>query len=196
MKKQILVVAFLAMATATVQAQGFRAGIKAGANMTQVTGKSFKEEFDLGYQAGIFTEIDFNKKWGIQPEVLWSQSATKRSTGFNTIYNNILNPAADQNIKLNYLSIPVLVRYNVGKLVSLNVGPQFGILIDQDKNFLQNGEKAFKEGDFSMLAGLQLNLKTLRIYGRYNIGLTNLNDIDEQEKWKSQQIQLGLGLRF
>ncbi len=196
MKKQIMLMAAVLTLAITAQAQGFRAGIKAGANLTKVTGKSFEEEFDLSYQAGIFTEIDFNKKWGIQPEFLWSQASTKRTSGFNTIYNNILNPAADQNIKLNYLSIPVLVRYNLGKLVSLNVGPQFGILIDQDKNLLQNGEKAFKEGDFSMLAGLQLNLKTLRIYGRYNIGLTNINDIDNQEKWKNQQLQVGLGLRF
>ena len=158
MKKHFLLsAAFIALAIAA-QAQGIRVGVKAGANLTKVTGKSFDEAFDLSYQGGIFTEIDFNKKWGIQPEVLWSQTSTTRSTGFNSIYNNILNPSSNQNIKLNYLAIPVLLRYNVGKMVSLNVGPQFGILIDQDKNLLQNGEKAFKEGDFSMLAGLQLNI--------------------------------------
>jgi len=43
---------------------------------------------------------------------------------------------------------------------------------------------------------LQFNLGSLRIYGRYNIGLSNLNDIDNTEQWKSQQIQVGLGLKI
>ena len=47
-----------------------------------------------------------------------------------------------------------------------------------------------------MVAGLQLNLGTLRVYGRYNIGLTNLNDIDNKEQWKSQQIQVGIGFKI
>ena len=47
-----------------------------------------------------------------------------------------------------------------------------------------------------MVAGLQINLKTIRLYGRYNIGLKNINQIDQQDKWTSQQIQLGVGLRL
>jgi hypothetical protein len=47
-----------------------------------------------------------------------------------------------------------------------------------------------------MIGGLQLNLSRLRVYGRYNIGLTNINDIDEKDKWKNQQIQLGLGVKL
>ncbi|MFY7900037.1 MAG: hypothetical protein ACOVNY_07620, partial [Chitinophagaceae bacterium] len=84
----------------------------------------------------------------------------------------------------------------IGNLVTLNLGPQFGILINQDKSLVRNGEEAFKNGDFSMVGGVQLNFKVLRVYGRYNIGLSNLNDIDNQEKWKTQQLQLGLGLKF
>lgn len=88
------------------------------------------------------------------------------------------------------------MRYSVAGILTLNVGPQFGILLNQDKTLLQNGESAFKSGDFSMVAGGQLNFKFLRIYGRYNIGLQNINDIDNKDKWTNQQIQLGLGLRF
>jgi hypothetical protein len=61
---------------------------------------------------------------------------------------------------------------------------------------LQNGKSAFKSGDFAMVAGAQVNLKMLRIYGRYNIGLQNINDIDQKDKWTNQQIQLGLGVRL
>jgi len=68
--------------------------------------------------------------------------------------------------------------------------------MDQDKNFLENGRDAFKDGDFSMLAGAQINLGTLRLTGRYIVGLNNINDIDNQDKWKNQAIQLSVGLAF
>jgi len=193
MKK--LLIALLVLGTATAsQAQGVRIGAKLGANMNKVTGKSFKEAYDLSYHAGGFLEIDFSKKLGIQPEVYFNQATTTRSTQFSTIYS--ANPNANTNIKLNYLSIPILLRYNIGNILTLNAGPQFSILMSNDKTLLQNGSNAFKNGDFSMAAGAQLNLKMLRIYGRYNIGLSNINDIDDKDKWKSQQLQLGLGLRL
>jgi hypothetical protein len=44
-----------------------------------------------------------------------------------------------------------------------------------------------------MLGGLQLNISKLKIYGRYAVGLSNINDIDNQDKWKNQTIQLGVG---
>lgn len=196
MKNFILTTTAIIMLAASGYAQGFGFGLKAGANLTKVSGKSFSEEFDLGYQLGAFTEIDFTKNLGIQPELLYSQVNTKRSSGFNSIYNNLAEPNGSSNIELSYLSIPILLRYNIGKVLTLNVGPEFSILVDHDENLFANGRDAFKKGDFSMVGGVGLNLSKLRVYGRYNIGLTNINDIDEQDKWKNQQLQLGLGLRF
>jgi len=66
--------------------------------------------------------------------------------------------------------------------------------MDQSKNFLQNGGDAFSKGDFSMIGGAQLRLSKLYLSGRYVIGLANINDIDDKDKWKSQVIQLSVGL--
>jgi hypothetical protein len=55
-------------------------------------------------------------------------------------------------------------------------------------------QSAFKSGDFSMLAGVQLKVLAFRIYGRYAIGLTNINEIPNQDAWKSRTLQLGIGL--
>lgn len=188
--KKIIVSSFAMLLFAFgANAQGFRAGIKAGGNLTKISGQSFDQGFNLAYQVGGFIEIDFNKKFGIQPEVLWSQSSSRTTT-----FSSIFKPS--QDVKLNYLSIPILLRYNVGKLVTLNLGPQFGILLNQDNTLVQNGQNAFKNGDFSMVGGIQLNFDVLRVYGRYAVGLNNLNDVSSQDKWTSQQIQLGLGFRF
>jgi hypothetical protein len=196
MKRLLLAfTAIVAFSVASYSQGGFKLGVKLGTNLNKIQGQSFDQGFDVAYHLGGFAEIDFNKKWGIQPELLWSQTVGRRSD-FDNIYSDVVNPAGAEKVKLNYLSIPVLLRYNVGSILTLNAGPQFGILIKDDKTLLQNGESAFKDGDFALALGGQLNFSFLRIYGRYNIGLRNINDIDDQEKWTNQQIQLGLGLRF
>lgn len=194
--KKILMAFGLTMFLLNAQAQNFQIGIKAGANLTKVTGKSFNEEFDLGYQAGFWSDIKLSKDFGIQPEVLFTQSGTTRSSGFASIYNTLLAPGAVNNIKLNYLTIPLLLRYSVTKNLALHVGPQYNILMDNGQTLLQNGQSAFKSGDFSMVAGIKLKLLILNVYGRYNIGLTNINDIDNKDKWTSQQLQIGLNFNL
>ena len=197
MKKLFALVIILVLSYTSIQAQGIRLGVKAGANLNKISGQSFSDEFTLAYHVGAFVELDFNKKWGIQPEIFWSQSSAK-PTSFQTIYSgSYVAPTFDpQNpIRLNYLSIPLLLRYNLG-LISLLAGPQYSILMNTDKTILQNGQSAFSNGDFAMVAGAQINLKVLRLYGRYNIGLSNINDISNKDKWTNQQIQLGVGLRF
>jgi hypothetical protein len=186
----------------TTQAQSFKLGVKVGGNMNKIEGQSFNDGFKFAYHAGAFAEINFNKKWGIQPEVLWNQMGGVPSN-FQTVYGTATNVSisslfsGDNVFRLDYLSIPILLRYTtVGGIFTFNVGPQFGIVLQQDKTLIQNGQDAFKSGDFSMVAGLQLNLLMLRIYGRYNIGLTNINNIDKSDKWTSQQLQVGLGIKL
>ena len=201
MKKLVLVVMILIGISSISNAQGIRLGIKAGANLNQISGQSFNDGFNLSYHAGGFMELDLNKVWGIQPEVLWSQTGGKPSS-FKSIYGSTssitINSTLDagKQIKLDYLSIPILLRVNVTNMFSLLAGPQYSILINKDNTLLQNGQSAFKSGDFAMVAGAQINLKMLRIYGRYNIGLSNINDIDNKDKWTNQQIQAGIGFRL
>ncbi len=194
MKKILFpVLAMLFFVTAS-SAQTFHLGAKAGANLGKINGKSFDDGFDLGYQLGAFMELDFSKTLGIQPELLFSQSNTRVDSGFSAIYGNIDNAVFGEKVALNYLSIPVLLRINASKLLTLHVGPQFSVITNKDNTLLANSKAAFKGGDLAAVLGAQINLGGLRVYGRYNIGLSNLNDIDDQNKWRSQQVQLGLGL--
>jgi hypothetical protein len=173
----------------------FHIGLKGGANVTKIEGRSFKDEFKYGYHLGGFAEIGLGGKIGIQPEVLFNQYATTVDSSYKEIYENVFNPAYQRNVKLNYLSIPILLNYKLlGNFLTLQAGPQFGILLDNNKTLLQNGGNAFKSGDFSMVGGAQVNLAAFRISGRYMVGLNNLNDIDDRDKWKNQGFQLSVGL--
>jgi hypothetical protein len=171
----------------------FNLGVKGGANISKIEGRSFKEEFRYGYHLGGFVEVGLGGRLGLQPEVLFNQYSTKVDSNFRAIYQNAFSSATNRSVKLNYLSIPVLLNYKLGNVLALQAGPQFGILLDQDKNLLENGQQAFKSGDFSLVGGAQIKLTKLRISGRYGVGLSNLNDIDNRDKWKSQVVQLSLG---
>ena len=192
MKSLLLTIALFISCLSFTNAQSIHAGLKVGSNINKISGQSFKDEFTYGYHAGAFLQVGLGSKWTIQPEILYNQVNTDTSNRFSELYKLSVNKIS--NIKLSYLSIPVLLNYNLGNNFALQAGPQFGILLDQNRDLLQNGKDAFSKGDFSMLAGVQIKLSSLRIYGRYVIGLNNLNDIDNQDKWKSQSIQLGLGL--
>jgi hypothetical protein len=172
----------------------FHIGFKGGTNITKVDGYSFKDKFNYGYHIGGFAEIGLGEKIGIQPEVLFNQYATTLDSNYNNIYDNVFT-SGQSKVKLNYLSVPVLLNYKlIGNFLSLQAGPQFSILMKQDKSLLQNGAEAFKKGDFSMLGGVQLKLSAIRISGRYAIGLNNINDIGNKDEWKSQGFQVSLGL--
>ena len=174
----------------------FHIGIKAGTNMTKVDGKSFKQEFKYGYHLGAFAEIGLSNKFFLQPEVLFNQYSTTVDSNFSHIYEGIVSSSSQRNIKLNYLTVPILLNYKLLGPISIQAGPQFGVLIDQSKTLLQNGGQAFKNGDFSLLAGVQVKLAMLRVTGRYAVGLNNINDIDDKDKWKNQNLQLSVGLAF
>jgi hypothetical protein len=193
MKAKFLLPLLAAMFVSSVSMAQFHIGFKGGANITKVDGKSFKDKFTYGYSLGAFAEIGLGEKWGIQPEVLFNQYSSTVDSNYRHIYQNVFS--SDQSkVKLNYLSIPILLNYNlIGKVLSLQAGPQFSILIDQSKTLLQNGGKAFSSGDFAMLGGVQLKLSAVRVSGRYVVGLNNINDIDNKDKWKNQGFQVAVG---
>jgi hypothetical protein len=190
MKTKLLTLAIFCITASAVHAQKIHVGIKGGANINKLTGKSFDDQFSFGYHVGGFVSVGLGKKFAIQPEVLFNQINVDTSSSYSTVYQ--FNKV--DKVQLKYMSIPILLNYKPIKFLTLQAGPQFGILTNKSKTLMQNGQEAFKSGDFSMVGGAQVNISHLNIYARYAVGLSNLNDIDNKEKWKSQSIQIGVGL--
>lgn len=193
MKTKFVTILLASLILGTAQAQ-FRLGAKAGANIVKVDGVSFKNQFRYGYLLGGFAEIFLSpdKKISLQPEVVFNQYSTTLDSSYKSIYQGIIN-SSQSKVKLNYLAIPLLLNYRILGPLYIQAGPQFSILMDQDKNFLTNTGNAFKKGDFALVGGAQLRITKLYLSGRYAVGLNNINDIDNRDKWKSQAIQLSVG---
>jgi hypothetical protein len=184
MKNSVLLLSVLVLFSCPcIQAQGLHLGIKAGLDRSEITGSYFPKGLKNGFMAGAFAEVNFTPKWGVQPEVLYSQVNT--------------NSTNNQSIKIQYLNIPVLLTYKLPiPILSLQLGPQFGTLLNKNDNLTTSGKNAFTSGDFSMVAGVQVNVLKFKGGLRYEYGFTNINNLSGSESWKTRTIQLYVGLRL
>jgi hypothetical protein len=192
MYKKITFFALLVICSNFVLAQEFELGIKGGADVQKISGFSFKEKFAYGYHLGAFAEIKLSKTFSIQPEFYYSAATMNKGNSFDTLYTSI-DP---KKIKFGYMNIPILINIKLSDKVKLQVGPRYGILSSTNLSMKADAKKAFKSGDFSLVSGLQFNFSKIRVYARYQIGLTNMNQISDKENWKSQSIHIGIGLKI
>lgn len=195
MKRAVLLLATVLLATATINAQHLRLGLKAGMNFSSNSGEGMNTSMQQGLDVGAFAEVGLGKKWDFQPEIYYSHREPKRADNFKVYYNEEALSGSNTDIKLNYISVPLLVKYHVSSVISVEAGPQYNILFFEDDNLLKNDKDAFKKSDIGIAAGATLLLDKFRIYGRYTQGLTNGNDTGNKNgyKWKSHQLQLGVG---
>lgn len=177
----------------------YHLGIKGGLNMFQVNGSQFSKGYQPGYDAGLFAEINFTPEWGIQPEILYSQTNYKTGSNFSDKYVNGVN-----NLKgtMNYLNIPILITYTTTlKWLSVQAGPQYGVMLNNDKSAVQNTSTVFKNGDFSFVFGAQVNRNRIKAGLRYVVGVTDLNSLSKSytynlATWTNNGFQLYAGFRI
>ena len=176
----------------------FRIGAKGGVNVNKITGSSYKQGFNYNYQFGGFLQFNFSNRFGLQPEVNFVQTSSEFSDDASDIYNDLFRDGSQKKSKMNYLEIPVLLNINIGptKMVKLQLGPSYGALVTQVTDSLKSSGKLFKNNDWSAIVGLWLQLPLINFGARYKIGFTNLNAIDNRQTWKSESIQVFVGLTF
>ena len=171
-------------------------GVKAALNLSGVQGNGMKTSVVAGGELGVFAGYDLSSKWGLQLEGIAAQNTVKRGDDFLTYYNVDGFSASSDNAKLTYLNIPLLVRYHLSDEWSFVVGPQVGFLLNDNENYLNYNRRAFKTSEVSGLAGVEFNISNVALFGRYNLGITNINDIDSRYTWYSRHIQLGVAVRI
>ena len=194
--KVFLSVIVLGISALSMQAQdesGF--GIKGGLNLTNINVDDPEASYDsrTGFHAGLFLRGKFNKV-GIQPEVLLF---TQRAVGN---YGSL----GDVEDSFTYLSIPLIFKfYPVGGL-NLQVGPQFGFLLDGERKFenalgtfKQDIKESYEKSDISVSLGAGYDFGFgLGLDFRYNIGVKDINNEADGETAKSRVFLISLGWNF
>ncbi len=191
--KKILFLIILFFSLDTHAQEKFGLGIKVGQNLSSVNSVAV-DRHSASYHGGVTMQLGLTKKISLVPEVLLSQTklATNPSIG-DVLNDNLLKP---ETYHLNYLLLPLMLQIKPFQGLLLQAGPQYGILLDQKKDGIENAQLAFKQGEFSLVGGAKVNLGGFFVYGRYVIGLQNINESQDQEKWKTTQWQLGIGMNL
>lgn len=170
-------------------------GIKGGVNLTtlNIDDPELSYKSRTGYHAGAFLRARFDKV-GIQPELLlFTQNGDIESSIFGTAQE-----------RFTYLSIPVMLKfYPVGGF-NIQLGPQFGFLLDGEreyKTFLGSGTQDitefYKESDVSVSLGGGYDFDFgLGLDVRYNIGVKDINNAANGEEARSRIFLVSLGWNF
>lgn len=176
-----------------------RFGFKGTVNINKLDGTPFKDKFSYNYQLGGFIQWNFSYKLGLQPEINFAQSSSEITNDNTVIYDDIFLDGDQKKARLDYLKIPILLNIDIGpsQKVKLQLGPQWAQLINSKVDSLKNPRlDIFKKGDFSLLGGIWFQLPAVHIGARYEIGLSNINNVTDKDKWKSQALQLFAGITF
>lgn len=181
MKKVLLSLLLLlsvAVTSATAQMNQPQIGLRVGGNLAQLRGESsFGDDATdrkLGFTVGTFAEMPLTGSFSLQPELLYTQKGgTEEDVDFN----------------LDYLELPVLVKYNLpveGRLVpSLYAGPYAAYTLR--RSFKSEGvsidaDEFFKSVDYGATFGVDFGYRFARRAAtlglRYDLGLANIFDDD------------------
>lgn len=159
--------------------QGLDLGVKAGVNFANITDASGLNN-RTGFVAGVFVGGKLSEKVGLQGDVLYSQQGAELDLG---------------DFNLNYINIPVVVKYYLFKGLNAQIGPQFGLLIDDETRTVVGeviNDIAVNNFDFSGVLGLGFELPLgLRFEGRYVFGLS---DVAKSFDSRNSVVTLSVGL--
>jgi len=147
-----LVVASFAAAPAA-HAQGIRLGVKAGANLSNLSGDLTEEDRfknKVGFHGGVMLNVGLvaDGFLSIQPEVLYSQKGFKYADNEFTVGSDRIKYEGDRTY--NYIDVPVLLKVKAGGLY-LEAGPQYSYLlkVKDESSISRNGNT------FSSVSGTQ-----------------------------------------
>jgi len=196
MKKVILLVISLISITAFSQeevksASDAKFGIKGGLNYTTVTKGDFEEGLDprTSFHIGFVGEIPLvGKSLALQPEILYSRQGFENNFVF-------LGTNYKDEYQVDYINVPILLKLYAGNVLSFEVGPQFGLKINE-KVVSNNSEVErddINEFDTALAGGVTLNFNEFFLTGRYTY---SLNEIIEDSNSKNSVFQIGAGFRF
>jgi len=190
MKKILSLFTLLSLICVGVYAQGISGGLKFGLNLANTTvsaeGLTTSPSFRPTIHAGGYLTAMLSEKFGIQPEVLYSGMGYKQGEAV---------------FKANYITLPVLVRYNFTNIFSIHAGPQIGFLMSAKADYGQGDEEDLKDSvkgtDIGIAAGLGVDLPMGLNFGfRFVKGMTNINEESDDYKYKNYALQFSVGYKL
>lgn len=177
-------------------------GVKGGVNFATVTGgENFNTpDSRTSFHVGLVGEMPVADIFSLQLEALYS------GQGFQTDIRGTDGDKAEW--QLDYINVPVLAKFYIVKGLSVEAGPQFSFLVNEEFDYNPNSgdgdidpnNSAFdaKNFEFGVAGGLTFQTEFgLFATGRYNYGFT---EIFKKESGfgdaHNSVFQIGVGYKF
>jgi hypothetical protein len=165
-------------------AQNVNFGLKTGFNISNFTGGDAARNNLLGFHVGGFAEIKLNEKFSLQPELLYSTQGSEA--------NDLVE------VKVDYLAIPLMVKYYLSENFSIDAGPQASFLLNDKAEFKDTSipivDTDAASFDFGLNVGVGYNFSShLFAQARYNYGITTVGDNPDI---RNSVFQMSLGYKF
>ena len=194
MKKTLLIIALTILAITTVKSQEkIQFGVKGGINFTNMTSNFlYNEDYKTGFHVGALVEIPFGNKFSIQPEILYATYGTK-----GEVVLTGLNGPISGDYYLDYIQVPLLAKIYVLERISIEIGPSFNFLVNDDEKRGNLSLSDFGDSfEFGGVLGVSYKLKS-DFFGsvRYTNGFTDVIE-DEYQEAKNYGFLIGIGYLF
>ena len=204
MKKIVIAFVCMVMAAGVAMAQpekSFTFGPKIGVDYTHFWGKNCEHGGQLNYQGGVFFEYVVANRFAIAPEVVFAAQGGKYKNEMFGIKHTFTE-------HVNYINVPVMLKYYVTPSLSIDFGPQVGFNIyskftDELDDGTHKGKTvtdqkdATKSVDFGVALGLTYDIaKDVFVQGRYTMGMTSVFKTGEYNEAKNGNAQIAIGYRF
>ncbi len=186
MNKKILIVVAFIIGLGTITAQESRYGMRIGANLSSINSDDLIDELDdsrIGIAVGFFADYVLKDKFRLQPELQFSAQGNK-----------------EEEVQVNYLQLPIVVKYEFSDWFNVHLGPQVGLKIWEWEDNTQ-AEADFSTFDFSALIGIGGNITdNFFVDLRYAFGITNVFEESDGAQidldGNNSTIQLSVGYRL
>jgi outer membrane protein OmpA-like peptidoglycan-associated protein len=168
-------------------------GLLGAANFTKfriADNDNFDYNYKFGWGAGGWLNIPLNKGISIEPQVIYNSYA----------YNTDAATAFLRDVTATYISVPVLLKFHVGKNFAITAGPQFDFLAGfEDKNN-NNTKSDLTSTSIAGNIGFEVFPHGRVVpFARYIHGFTNMDNTDNPNtvgKYYNTNFQVGLKLRL
>lgn len=177
MKKTLLFLAFI-IVTSISFAQNASYGVRIGLNISNLDFEpdpAFDNQHRNGFAIGFFGEYDLSASLAIAPEVQFSAEGAK-----------------EQEIRIDYIQAPILIKYRIGDRLIVGAGPMVGVKVHEY-------DDGFKNFAFSGAGGLEFMITDeIFVDARYYYGFTNVLDDDNPSGYEATNtnIQFGVGIKI
>ena len=107
-------------------------GVKAGLNLSDIsnTSTAVDTKMKTGLYAGVTATFPITESYSIKPELVYNQMGAKTDLyDFGGIIGQV-----STTTKLDYLSLPIMLQYNLPSNLYLEVGPEFSYMLSANQS--------------------------------------------------------------